>query len=174
MDTEAPTPEVRDRRGQLIVLTAAVLAVGLLTIAAAYAQLGSTAMTAPTAEQPGTADVTVALELATQEALDTEHRAWTDRQALATAVGNTFDLRATRVERVASNRKVTYHITRRDRQTVVPSEVCDGRPTSCTTIDGVVIQRYGTRAVAVGVIVDIKMTTATGVTHSTSVIAPPP
>jgi len=173
MDAEGPTPGATARRGQLIVLTAAVLAVGLLTIAAAYAQLGSMATEAPTAE-PEMTDVTVALELATQEALDTDHRAWTDRRALAATVGDAVDHRVSRVERAVSDRKVTYHITRRHRPAAVPAELCDGQPTSCMTVDGVVIQRYGTRAVAVGVVVDIEMSTATGTTRGTYVIAPPP
>lgn len=163
-----------DRRGQLIVLTAAVLAVGLLTIAATYAQLGSVATEAPTADPPEITDVTVALELAIQEALDTDHRAWTDRRALAATIGDAVDHRISRVERAVSNREVTYHITRRHRPAVVPAGLCDGRPTSCTTIDGVVIQRYGTRAVAIGVVVDIEMSTDTGTTRGTYVIAPPP
>ncbi len=163
-----------DHRGQLIILTVAILAVGMLAIAVAYAQVSAAVTEAPAATDPAPGDVTVALELVAQEALATDARDWGDRHRLAESVGMTFDARIDRVERAASTRTVTYAIARQPGAAGVASAVCEDYPVACTTIDGVVLRRYGDTAVAVGIVVKIEATRPTGSTQGTYVLAPPP
>ncbi len=169
--TDGPERE----RGQLIVLTVIVIAIGLTTLGIAYLQLGYASETAisDTIESPE-ADLVTALELASAEIRPERPQAWSNRDHVATAVGHRFDQQATRIERIAADRKTVYRITRNTTATIPTAECQTGAGATqfgtCETIDGVVVQHRANEVVVIGLVVDIEIMTAQRNHHSTRVI----
>lgn len=138
-------------RGQIVLVAAAVVAVALLSMTLAYAQLGYDAdrTGAGTAEVASVSDIdrslTGSLRAAAREVRRGDDHAWRDRRTVAERVAGSLDADADRLERVHAEKSRSLTVELDDAAaTQWARERCpdgDGREFGpCRVIDGVVVQ----------------------------------
>jgi hypothetical protein len=161
------------RRGQLVLVAAGVIAVGLLPVVLAYTQLGYAGMAAtePTAT-PSTTDATRAIERAAFDASAPAQgvRPWAARGAVADRVADRFDGRVASVETGGVERGVVHEIERNQSAAADwASTNCPGGPNRqfgpCEADAGVVVQERGGDVHVVAIAVDLRTVTE-GATHA--------
>ena len=138
-------------RGQVVLVAAAVVAVALLSMTLAYAQLGYDAdrTGAGTVEVMSVSEVdrslTGSLRAAAREVRRADDHAWRDRRTVAERVAASLDADADRLERVHAEESRSLTVERDDAAaTRWARDRCpdgDGREFGpCRVVDGVVVQ----------------------------------
>lgn len=144
-------------RGQLVLVAAAVIAIALLVILAAYVQLGYTGdVRAVAATDAPTADAGVALE---QAASIAGSRATGDSpRATARAFDRTFREAVATIESVDVDRTAVYRVDRNTTAAMQYVQRCEAAAFgSCTVIDGIIIQQRAGTPTVWGVTVDLRV-----------------
>lgn len=159
-----------DDRGQLVLVAAGVIAIALVAVLLAYAQLGYV----------GVADAEPTTTGSDEDALDTLERAafvaatdeqgaanWTDRDAVVANVTAAFDDRAATVETASLESGIVHEVEHNETAAeAVAAERCpggDGREFgACEAIDGVVVQERAGDAHVVAIAIDVRTVTEDG------------
>ncbi|WP_248517856.1 DUF7261 family protein [Salinarchaeum laminariae] len=160
------------RRGQLVLVAAGVIAMGLLPVVIAYMQLGYAGMAAstPSATTP-TDDARWAVERAAFSAsTDLQgSRPWSARAAVASDAAARFDARVASIETGSVERGTVHEIERNGSAAAAwASASCPDGPGRefgpCEAIDGVVVQERGGDTHVVAIAVDLR-TVVEGATY---------
>lgn len=151
-------------RGQLVLVAAGVIAIGLLPIVLAYTQLGFGGIA--TTEPTTTASTTDALRAVERTAFDASEpsqsrRSWAARDGVATAVATRFDARVESIEISGIERGVSHEIERNTTgATAWASGNCPGGPNRdfgpCEAVDGVVLQERAGETHVVAIAIDLR------------------
>lgn len=163
-----------EERGQLVLVAAAVAALALVPVVAAYLQFGYA---------PAVADVDDAHESRVSRALDrigddaaeaATGADWTDRERAVERLNESLAPRVRTVERARLGDGVVVNATLDD--SLADTVDCPGGPGrafgSCETIGGVVVQDRADETVVVAMAFRIRVTTPSGTLHFERVVRP--
>jgi len=167
---------VRVDRGQLVLVAAAVVAIGLAPILLAYLQLGYHPDVASEPEVSG-APAAEYLDRSVHEAADSTagEYAWEDRATMAEAVRTAIDDDVETLETARLDEGVTYVVTYNDTaaRAWVDEHCVTGDGTrfgACTTDGGVAMQERAGESVLLAVAFDVRVVGPDGETEITLVI----
>lgn len=161
------TARLRERRSQLVLVAAGVIAIGLLPVVLAYTQLGYAGMAAsePTATTE-TDDALRSIERAAFAASQEVQASgpWTERAAVAGTVATRFDRRVASIERGGIERGVVHEVERNaTAASAWANEHCpDGSSRQfgpCEAQDGTVLQERGGDTHVLAIVVDLRTVT---------------
>lgn len=162
------------RRGQLVLVAAAVAALALVPVTAAYLQFGYTPAVAD--PDPGHGErVASELDRLVDDAAErATGRPWSERAAavgaLQTALGPPVDT----LERSGLGDAVAVRVT--ENESAAATVTCPGGPGrafgGCERDGGVVVQERANETVVVAVALDVRVTTPDGTTTFTRVVQP--
>lgn len=165
-----------DDRGQLVLLAAATVAVALVAMGLAYAQLGydADATAGADARGPG-ASVDRALDRAVHGAAAPaagEYR-WARRTDAAAAVGRRLDRRVGRIERARLDGETVVRVERNGSAARRwARRRCPGGPErrfgACRAVDGVVVQERAGETTVLAVALDVRLIADGGRLRSTA------
>jgi hypothetical protein len=160
--------EAADDRGQIVLVAAAVVAVALLSMTLAYAQLGYDAdrTGAGTVDVASVSEVdrslTGSLRAAAREVRRDDDHAWRDRRTVAERVAGSLDADADRLERTHAEESRSLTVELDDAAaTRWAREQCpggDGRAFGpCRAIDGVVVQERADETTIVAAVFRVRI-----------------
>ncbi|SNZ12627.1 hypothetical protein SAMN06269185_1840 [Natronoarchaeum philippinense] len=161
-------------RAQLVLVAAAVIAVGLAPIALAYVQLGAAPVDAAGVADRSDGDVSRALDRAVHDTAAgvPSNYAWNEREAAVDAVNDQLGprietLRTSRL-RAGVVRGIAYNTSA---ATAWADARCPSGPDrqfgACEAIDGVVVQDRAGRTHVLGAVFDLRVTTERQTVRST-------
>ncbi len=160
-----------EKRGQLVLLTAALIAVGLLVITAAYLQTGYTGgQQATVTPATDNQEIQQALELALLEA---EPTTGTQRNKLVTEFQASFEKQLREIQQSATERGTVVQLTRNQTAGRHAVTQLSGSGSPSESIGGVIVQQRAGEAHVVGVAVDIEHTGPNTRVERTTVITMP-
>lgn len=161
-------------RGQLVLVAAAIAALALVPVVAAYLQFGYAPAVADVDADHG-AHVSRTLDrLADDAAEDATGTDWGEREAAVDQMWEVLDPRLRTLERARLGQGVAVNVT--ENATLADEAGCpsgDGRSFgACETLGGVVVQERADETVVVGVAFDVRITTPDGTTRFGRVARP--
>lgn len=161
-------------RGQLVLVAAAIAALALVPVVAAYLQFGYAPAVADVDADHG-AHVSRTLDrLADDAAEDATGADWGEREAAVDQMWEALDPRLRTLGRARLGQGVAVNVT--ENSSIAGRIACpsgDGRAFgTCDTFGGVVVQERAGETVVVGVAFDVRITTPAGTTRFTQVTRP--
>lgn len=171
----------RRARGQVVVLAAAVIALALVPLVAAYLQLGYAADLRAESDEEPIADADRSLRAGVTRIAGTlpAEYAWTERDRAAEAVRTRLTARMDALGRSgAAGADASYRLTydRRAAADWAARRCPDGANRQfgdCVVRDGVVVQERADRTHLVAVAVDVRIVGASGTSRATLIVRPP-
>lgn len=166
------------KRGQFVLLAAAVLVVALVPMTLAYLQLGyHEDVGAAGVDEDPLHDAERFLDRAVQDAVAgiPDDYAWSRRTSAVTAVRGRLDADLSTLERSRVEEGVVYNVTYNDsRATAWEADNCPGGPDrqfgSCAVDRAVVVQKRAGQTHALAVAVDVRVRMAAGRWRATLVV----
>ncbi|MFB6232800.1 MAG: hypothetical protein ABEH61_00935 [Haloarculaceae archaeon] len=166
------------RRGQLVLLAAAALALALVPLTVAYLQLGYAGdVGAAGLEDSPVRNGERLLDRGLHGAVEgvPEDYPWSNRSAAVTAVKQRLRSDIATLERVAVEDGTVYNVTYNDsRAAAWESDNCTSGPDrqfgGCAVLDGVVVQERAGETHVLAAAFDIEITTADGRWRATTVV----